>query len=102
MDYDVIVIGGGPAGITSAIYLARANKKVLVLESKVFGGQIVNASLIQNYPGILSISGSDFAMNLYNQAKYLGVDLRGETVTKVLEDKTVITKDKKLIQTLYK
>ena len=95
MNFDAIIIGAGPAGLTSAIYLARANKKVLVLESKVVGGQIVNASNIENYPGIKSISGSDFAMNLYDQATNLGVEVKFEKVIKVEEDKTVITESNK-------
>lgn len=95
MNFDAIVIGAGPAGLTSAIYLARANKKVLVLESKVVGGQIVNASNVENYPGIKSISGSDFAMNLYEQATNLGVEVKFERVIKVEEDKTVITESNK-------
>ena len=47
--YDAIVIGAGPAGLTSAIYLRRANKSVLVLEKSIVGGQIVNANVIENY-----------------------------------------------------
>ena len=61
--YDVIIIGAGPAGLTSALYLLRANKKVLILEAKSYGGQIINANKVENYPGILSISGFDFASN---------------------------------------
>lgn len=93
--YDVIIIGAGPAGLTSAIYLRRANKKVLVLEAKNYGGQILNASMIENYPGIESISGFDFATNLYNQAKKLGTEIKFETVLRVEKDKTVITADNK-------
>ena len=65
--YDVIIIGAGPAGMTSALYLLRANKKVLLLEEKVYGGQIINSNLVENYPGIPNISGFDFATNLFNQ-----------------------------------
>ena len=67
--YDTIVIGAGPAGLTSALYLKRAGKNVLVLEAKTYGGQIINASLVENYPGLPSVSGFDFATNLYNQVK---------------------------------
>ena len=89
--YDIIIIGAGPAGLTAALYALRANKKVLVLESKSYGGQIINASKIENYPGIESISGFEYATNLYNQVKKLGVELKYETVTKVTEDKKVYT-----------
>ena len=89
--YDVIVVGAGPAGLTSALYLKRANKKVLVLEAKSYGGQIINASIVENYPSIEAISGFDFATNLYNQVKKLGVEIKFETVIRVESDKTVIT-----------
>lgn len=89
--YDVIIIGAGPAGLTSALYLGRANKNVLVLEAKSYGGQIVNANKIKNYPGIEEISGYDFSTNLYNQVKKLGIDIKYETVLRIKEDKTVVT-----------
>ena len=93
--YDIIIIGAGPAGLTSALYALRANKKILILEAKNYGGQILNASNIENYPGISSISGFDFATNLYNQVKNLNGEIKYETVIRIEEDKTVITnKDK--------
>ena len=89
--YDIIIIGAGPAGLTAALYARRAGKKVLVLEAKNYGGQIVNANLVENYPGIPQISGFDFATNLYNQVKKLNTEIKFETVTRIQEDKTVIT-----------
>ena len=89
--YDIIIIGAGPAGLTSALYALRANKKVLILEAKNYGGQIINAGNIENYPGIESISGFDYATNLYKQAKNLGLEIRYETVVRIEEDKTVVT-----------
>ena len=89
--YDTIIIGGGPAGLTSAIYLRRANKKVLVLEANVCGGQIVNAKDVQNYPGFNSISGYELSEKMMNQALELGAEIKYETVLKVEEDKTVYT-----------
>ena len=59
--YDVIIIGAGPAGMTAAIYLRRANKNVLVLDGNGFGGAIVNTNKIDNYPACYNISGYDFA-----------------------------------------
>ena len=91
--YDTIIIGGGPAGLTSAIFLRRANKKVLVLESNVCGGQIVNAKDVQNYPGYKNISGSELSEKMMNQALELGAEIKYETVLKVDKDKTVYTND---------
>ena len=89
--YDVIVIGGGPAGLTSAIYLRRANKKVLILESNVCGGQIVNAKDVENYPGYSHISGFDLSENMRKQVLDLGAEIKYETVLKVDDDKKVYT-----------
>ena len=89
--YDIIVVGGGPAGMTSAIYARRANKKVLVFEGKACGGQILNATDVDNYPGFESISGYDLAQNMYNQALNLGAEFKFEMVKKITSDKKVIT-----------
>lgn len=93
--YDIIIIGAGPAGLTAALYALRANKKIIIFEAKTFGGQIINASKIVNYPGIEEVSGFDYATTLYNQVKKLGAEIKYETVLRVEKDKTVITnKDK--------
>lgn len=73
--YDIVIIGAGVAGLTAGIYAKRANKTVLILEKKSYGGQIINASNIENYPGEEHISGFDLATKLYNQNKSLGVDI---------------------------
>lgn len=93
--YDIIIIGAGPAGLTSALYALRANKKVLILEARTYGGQIINASKIENYPGIPDISGFDFATNLYDQVKNNGGEINFETVLRVGENKEVITNKNK-------
>ena len=81
--YDIIIIGAGPAGLTGAIYGSRANKKVLVLEAKTYGGQIINATKIDNYPGIPHISGVEFATKLYDQTIELGAEVKFEKVIDV-------------------
>ena len=81
--YDVIVIGAGPAGLTSAIYLSRARKNVLVLEASTYGGQIINTLDIENYPATPHINGYDFATNIYNQAKELGAEIKFEKVINI-------------------
>ena len=94
--YDIIIIGGGPAGLTAAIYARRANKNVLVLEAMACGGQIVQAEKIENYPVCPNISGIDFATKLYNQTKDLGAEIKFERAINIndLKDfKEVVTKD---------
>lgn len=75
MKYDVIVIGGGPSGLTAAVYAGRAGKKVLVLERYVCGGQIAFSSEVENYPGFIRISGADFASTLMEQAMNFGAEI---------------------------
>lgn len=81
--YDVIVIGGGPAGLTAALYAARAGKTVLVLEQEAPGGQIVYSPLVENYPGLPGMSGADFADQLSAQVEALGVEVVPEEVAAV-------------------
>ena len=92
--YDIIIVGAGPAGLTAAIYARRASKKVLVLEAKSYGGQIINTLDIANYPVEAHISGFDFATKLYNQAKDLGTEFIFEKVVNINDmgrEKEVIT-----------
>ena len=78
--YDCLIIGAGPAGLTAGIYAARAGLKVLVFEELVQGGQVATTPEVDNYPGIKHMSGVDFAMNIYEQAMDLGVELVYERV----------------------
>jgi thioredoxin reductase (NADPH) len=92
--YDIIIVGCGPAGMTAAIYAARSNKKVLILEKETIGGQMASAPLIENYPGFASISGSNLANNMFEQVNTLNVDIELEEVTKIIdggETKKIIT-----------
>ena len=81
--YDVIVIGGGIAGLTSSIYIKRGLKNVLLLEGYTIGGEIVKSQKIENYPGYESISGSDLMTTIYNQAVNLGVEVKNEKVIEI-------------------
>ena len=91
--YDIIIIGAGPAGMTAALYGARANKKVLVLEALNYGGEILNTLNIENYPVEETISGFDFATKLYNQITKLGVEVKLEKVISINESKEVKTNE---------
>jgi thioredoxin reductase (NADPH) len=74
-EYDVIIIGGGPAGLTAGLYTARAGLKSLLLEQGVFGGQIVNARLVENYPGFPEgISGAELGEFMRRQATKYGLE----------------------------
>ena len=93
--YDVMIVGGGPAGITAGIYCARANLKTIIFERESIGGQIASTPSIQNFPGFISINGAEFANNLYEQATNLGVDIVIEEVLDIKPGKIkkVITDD---------
>ncbi len=73
--YDILIIGGGPAGLTAAIYAARAGKRTAILEREAAGGQIVSAPLVENYPGTPSVSGAELAGRMRAQAEALGAEL---------------------------
>lgn len=91
--YDIIIIGSGIAGLTSAIYALNNKRKVLILESQTYGGQIINSNIINNYPGFLEISGFDLMTNIYNQVKNLGGVIKYEEVLEITKNKKVITKN---------
>lgn len=79
--YDLIVIGAGAAGMTSALYALRNSKTVLVLESESLGGQIATSPRLENYPSIKEISGEQFADNLFDQITSHGAEVEIEKVT---------------------
>ena len=81
--YDIIVVGGGPAGMTAAVYGLRAGKSVLVIEKNGFGGQIAYSPKVENIPGTKVISGAEFADRLTDQVMSLGADVELEKVIKV-------------------
>ena len=81
--YDIIIVGGGPAGLTAAVYALRAGKTVLVIEKGGFGGQIAFSPKVENIPGTIQISGAEFADKLTEQAMNLGADVELENVVKV-------------------
>lgn len=91
--YDIIVIGGGPAGLTAALYACRANKKVLIIEKASFGGQITYSPKVENIPGFEEISGNEFAEKLIEQVMNQGADVECAEVLSITDGelKTVHT-----------
>ena len=81
--YDIVIVGAGPAGLTAAIYALREEKKVVILEKETIGGKITSSSKVENYPGFKSISGMDFANNLYEQVIDLGGEINIEEVLSI-------------------
>lgn len=94
--YDLIVVGGGPAGLTAAIYMARARYKTLVLEKDKIGGQISITSEVVNYPGIFNTSGAQLTQKMAKQAESFGAEIKFDEVLelKLNQDiKEIVTKE---------
>ncbi len=94
--YDVIVIGGGTAGMTAALYALRNGKTALVIEKAGFGGQITHSPKVENYPGTLSMSGNEFADRTLDQILHQGAEIEIETVVSLRDEgdkKVVVTEE---------
>ena len=97
--YDIVIVGGGTAGMTAAIYGLRAGKKVLLIEGTTFGGQITLSPHVENYPGIAEVSGSEFATAMAEQVSALGAELEYTKVKSVRKDggnNIVVTEEKEI------
>lgn len=89
--YDIIIVGGGPAGLTAATYARRAGKTVLVIEKNAFGGQITWSPRVENFPGCLSISGTELGDKLLEQAMEQGADVELEEIVSASDSAGVKT-----------
>ena len=96
MNFDVVIIGGGPSGLTAGIYAVRAGLSVAIVEKQFAGGQIANTESVDNYPANLSISGVDLAMKMLEHAEALGVQMIYDSVVETKlgdKQKVVITQN---------
>ncbi|MDR4509955.1 MAG: thioredoxin-disulfide reductase [Candidatus Brocadiaceae bacterium] len=90
-DYDVIIIGGGPAALAASIYTGRALLKTVIFEKKIMGGQLAGTELIENYPGFPDIiSGVDLTQRMERQAKRFGLEIRYEEVLEVRREDNLL------------
>ena len=85
-NYDLIIVGGGAAGLTSAIYARRAGLKVLVLEAFAPGGKLIKTFELENWPGLKNVNGSQLAYDIYEQAMALGTDYLYEKASKIIDE----------------
>ena len=83
MIYDSVIIGSGVAGLTAALYLARANKSVLIIEDSIMGGTTATLDMIENYPGFDRISGSELISKMFMQVSKLGVNINFMNITDI-------------------
>jgi thioredoxin reductase (NADPH) len=103
-DFDLIIIGGGPAGLTAGLYAARADMRAILFEAKDVGGEILNTELIEDYPGFESVTGTELANKMADHARKFG--LRIETYASVKEvrqdgDRKIVELDNGTIHTAY-
>jgi thioredoxin reductase (NADPH) len=94
-EIDLLIIGGGPAGLAAAIYAARAKMNMILLENQLLGGQVRNSYTIENYPGFKTVPGSDLADIMAEQAKELGAKI--ESFSKILN--VTLSDDEKIVET---
>ncbi|MDP2675240.1 MAG: thioredoxin-disulfide reductase [Dehalococcoidia bacterium] len=85
-EYEIVIIGGGPAGLAAGLYAARARRKTVLLEKGVIGGQIALTELVENYPGIPTINGFDLAQAMLNQAESYGLEVEYAETTGIEQD----------------
>jgi thioredoxin reductase (NADPH) len=92
--YDIVIVGGGPGGLTAGLYAARANRKAVLIEKYLPGGQIANTEEVEDYPGFDLISGSELAMKMTEHAKHFGLEITSDEVTEIYaegHDRIVVT-----------
>ncbi|MFQ5868388.1 MAG: thioredoxin-disulfide reductase [Candidatus Zixiibacteriota bacterium] len=97
-EYDIIIVGGGPGGLTAGMYGARSMLKTLIIERYLPGGQVANTELIEDYPGFESISGAELATRMSEHAKKFGAEITSENASEIYcegNDRMVVTDEEK-------
>lgn len=97
-EYDIIIVGGGPGGLTAGMYGARSTLKTLIIERYLPGGQVANTELIEDYPGFESISGAELATRMSEHARKFGAEIISENVSEIYcegNDRMVVTDEEK-------
>src|ERR1044071_1124558 len=82
-DYDIVIIGAGPAGLAAGLYAARSRRKSIIFEKNVTGGQIALTSTVENYPGIVEINGFDLGQAMLQQAEMHGLETNYSTINAI-------------------
>ena len=90
-EYDIVIIGAGPAGLAAGLYAARARRKTLLIEKNVTGGQIALTAIIENYPGIDEINGFDLGQAMQQQAEKYGMETAYASVARSSRRRTAAT-----------
>lgn len=97
--YDCLIIGAGPSGLTAALYFGRAKADVAIIEKNAPGGKVITTSVVENYPGVLSISGTDLALNMLKQVNEFSIPFYYDEVVEITKDEIFTVKLSR--ETLY-
>jgi len=103
-DFDLIIIGGGPAGLTAGLYAARANMRAVLFEAKDVGGEILNTELIEDYPGFESVTGTELASKMADHARKFGLDIQTYARVKRIRqegDRKIVEMEDGTVHTAY-
>lgn len=96
--YDLVIVGAGPAGLSAALYGSRAGLKTLILENGAPGGKLIKTNKISNYPGIKDIEGTQLAMDMFEQATSFQAEYAYGEVNKIDENRNVYLSDGNVVK----
>ncbi len=86
LEYDIVIVGAGPGGLTAGLYASRANRKTIAIEKMIPGGEIVNTELVEDYPGFESIGGAELAKKMEDHARKFGLEIASDNITEIYSD----------------